>query len=53
MEKVKRDGFMHLQDAAKEMAKKILKEHQVTPLDKDVERDLDMVVKEAERKLLR
>ena len=51
-EKTKSEGFRPLQAVAREAAKKILREHQVTPLDKDVERDLDAVVKEAERTLL-
>jgi trimethylamine:corrinoid methyltransferase-like protein len=38
---------------AKDAVRKILKEHVPEPLDKDVERDLSQVVKDAERQLLR
>jgi len=51
-ERIKQEGFKPLQERAKEAARKILKEHQVTPLDKDVERDLDNVIKESSKKLL-
>lgn len=52
LEKVKRDGFRPLQEVAKERAKKILKEHQPTPLDKGVERELDRVIKAEEKRLM-
>jgi len=51
-EKAKRDGTKPLQVVAREVVKKILKEHEPTPLGKDVERDLAKIVKDAERKLL-
>ena len=51
-ERIKQEGFKPLQERAKEAARKILKEHRVTPLDKDVERDLDNVIKESSKKLL-
>ena len=51
-ENVKKEGFRPLQEVAKEHAKRILKEHMPTPLDKDVERDLDRVIKEESKKLL-
>ena len=51
-ERIKKDGFKPLYELAKAAAKKILKEHQVTPLDKDVERELDKVIKESSKKLL-
>lgn len=51
-EKIKREGFRALQTVAKDHVKRILKEHRVTPLDKNVERELDKVVKEESKKLL-
>jgi trimethylamine--corrinoid protein Co-methyltransferase len=51
-DRTKRDGFKALQTVAKEKAKKILKEHVPTPLDKGIERDLDKVIKEESKKLL-
>lgn len=51
-EKARREGFRALQTVAKEQAKKILKEHVPTPLDKDVEKDLDRVIREESKKLL-
>ncbi|MGQ9588075.1 MAG: trimethylamine methyltransferase family protein [Thermoplasmata archaeon] len=51
-EKVGKEGFRALHAKAKEHVKKILREHQPTPLDKDVERELDRVVKEESKKLL-
>ncbi len=51
-ERVKKEGFKPLQDAARDQARKILKEHQPTPLDKGVERDLDKVIKEESKRLL-
>ena len=51
-ERVKRDGLKPLQVVAREAVKKILKEHEPTLLDKDVEREISKVVKEAEKKLL-
>jgi len=50
--KSRRDGFRALQTVAKEHARKLLKEHVPTPLDKDIERDLDRVIKEESKKLL-
>jgi trimethylamine--corrinoid protein Co-methyltransferase len=52
-EKVKHEGVRPLQDAAKDIVKKILKEHQPQPLEKATERELTKVVKEAEKQLLR
>jgi len=48
-----KEGVRQLQVVAKEHVKKILKEHQPLPLDKDVDRELTRIVKEAEKKLLR
>jgi len=52
-DKAKAEGVRPIQDVARDMARKILKEHQVTPLDKDQDRDLSAVVKEAEKTLIR
>lgn len=51
-ERAKKEGMKPLQVAAREAAKKILKEHEPTPLGRDVEKDLALIVKEAEKKLL-
>jgi len=50
-EKVAREGFKALQGAAKEVAKRLLKEHEVKPIEN--QRELDRVIKEEEKKLLR
>ncbi len=50
-EKVSREGHKPLQKVAKEAALKILKEHEVTPVDH--EKELDRVIKEESRKLLK
>ena len=52
-EKAGKEGVRPLQDAARDVVKKILKEHQPMPLEKDQERDLDRVVKEASKSLMR
>jgi trimethylamine--corrinoid protein Co-methyltransferase len=52
-EKANRDGVRPLPEVAKETCKKILKEHVPDPLDKDVERELSKIVKDAERQLMR
>lgn len=52
-EKASKEGVRPLQDAAKDEVKRILKEHVPEPLDKDVERELSRVVKEAEKTLMR
>jgi trimethylamine--corrinoid protein Co-methyltransferase len=51
-ERVKSEGMRPLQDVAKDIVKKILKEHQPMPLDRDVEKELSKVVKEASRSLM-
>ena len=50
-ERVRTEGFKPLQTAAKEAAKKILKEHEVTPLDSDVDKELTKIVKDAGKAL--
>ncbi len=52
-EKAKKEGVRPLQDVAKDVVRKILKEHHPTPLDRDVEKDLTKVVKDAEKTLMR
>jgi trimethylamine--corrinoid protein Co-methyltransferase len=52
-EKAKKEGVRPLQDAAKDVVRKILKEHQPMPLDRDVEKELSKVVKDAEKTLMR
>ena len=47
--KAKKEGVRPLQDAAKDVVRKILKEHQPMPLDRDVEKELSKVVKDAEK----
>lgn len=52
-ERVKHEGLRPLREIAREKARKILKEHEVTPLDKTQDRELTKVVKEAEKVLMR
>jgi trimethylamine:corrinoid methyltransferase-like protein len=52
-ERARKDGVRPLQEVARDTVKKILKEHRPTPLDKDVERELSKVVKDAEKTLMR
>lgn len=52
-EKVRKEGLRQLQLDAREAVKRILKEHQPNPLDRDVERELEKVVKEASKTLMR
>ena len=47
-----RGGAKDLRDVIRERAKKILKEHQPEPLPKHVQKKLDYLVKETERKVL-
>ena len=51
-EKVRKEGFKPLHIAAKKAVKKILKEHEVTPLDRDIDQEITKIVKEAGNKLL-
>ena len=51
-ERAKKEGIRPLHEAAKDVVKRILKEHQVAPLDKDVDREISQVVKESEKALL-
>ena len=51
-ERVRKEGFRPLQVVAKDVVKKILKEHEVTPLERDTEQEVTRIVKEAEKELL-
>jgi len=51
-EKARKEGVRPLQDAAKDVVRKILKEHVPMPLDRDVEKDLAKIVKDAEKTLM-
>ena len=51
-ERARKEGVRPLQDVARDVVKKLLKEHQVTPLDRDVEAEIDRVVKEAEKRFV-
>jgi trimethylamine--corrinoid protein Co-methyltransferase len=52
-DKAKKEGIRPLQDAARDVAKRILKEHQPMPLEKDQAADLDATVKEATKILMK
>jgi trimethylamine--corrinoid protein Co-methyltransferase len=47
----KKNGEKSLVDRAREKVKKILKEHSVPPLDKDIQKELDNIIKRAEKEL--
>ena len=51
-EKATRDGARSLHEEAKSRVRKILKEHSPEPLDRDVERDMDEVVRRATKALV-
>jgi len=48
-----REGFKPLVEAARDRVKKILSEHSPMPLDKDVEKDIGRILKEAQKALVR
>jgi trimethylamine:corrinoid methyltransferase-like protein len=52
-EKAAREGFKPIQDTAKDVVRKMLLEHQPEPLDRDVARGIEQVVKEAAKTSLR
>lgn len=52
-EKASREGFKSLIEAARDRAKKTLMEHSPMPLDKDVEKDVVQILKEAQKSLVR
>ena len=47
----KKNGQKSLVDRAREKVKKILKEHSVPPLDKDIQKELHNIIKKAEKEL--
>jgi trimethylamine--corrinoid protein Co-methyltransferase len=47
----KKNGEKTLVDRAREKVKKILKEHSVPPLDKDIQKELNNIIKRAEKQL--
>jgi len=47
----KKNGEKSLVDRAKEKVKKILEEHSVPPLDKDIQKELHNIIKRAEKQL--
>ena len=51
-EKASREGFKPLQEAARERAKRIIKEHEPTPLDPDIAGDVDAVLRDAQKHLV-
>jgi len=51
-ERVRSEGFRPLHVVAKDKVKKILREHEVVPLDRDIDEEITKVVKEAEKTLL-
>jgi trimethylamine--corrinoid protein Co-methyltransferase len=47
----RKNGEKSLVDKAREKVKNILKEHSVPPLDKDIQKELDKIIKRAEKEL--
>ncbi|UCE80621.1 MAG: trimethylamine methyltransferase family protein [Methanobacteriota archaeon] len=47
-----REGFKPIQETAKDHIRRLLKEHEPEPLDRDVEYGIDQVIREAAKKLL-
>ena len=52
-ESTHREGFESLIEAARDRAKEILKEHEPMPLDRDVDMDINLIMKEAQKTLVR
>jgi len=50
-EEWKKAGEKNLVEKAKEKVRKILKEHSVPPLDKDIQKELYSIIKRAEKEL--
>ena len=48
-----KEGFKPLQEAAKDRVRSILKEHVPDPLDRDIERDIERVLRAAQKTLLK
>lgn len=53
MERAKTDGLRPIQDVARDRARRILKEHEPMPLDRDVQAELSRVVEDGCKALLR
>jgi trimethylamine--corrinoid protein Co-methyltransferase len=52
-ERAAREGYKPLQETARDVVRKLLEEHEPEPLDRDVVRGIEQVVKDASRTLLR
>ncbi|HYM40773.1 MAG TPA: trimethylamine methyltransferase family protein [Thermoplasmata archaeon] len=52
LERATSEGIRPIQDVAREKVRKLLQEHEPTPLDRDIERDLARVVREGSKDLL-
>jgi trimethylamine--corrinoid protein Co-methyltransferase len=48
-----KEGFKPLQESAKDRVRSILKEHVPDPLDRDIERDIERVLRNAQKTLLK
>jgi trimethylamine--corrinoid protein Co-methyltransferase len=48
-ERVAKEGFKPIQDVARERARRLLNEHVPMPLDKDIEKDIERILKDAFR----
>ena len=48
-----KEGFKPLQETAKDRVRSILKEHVPDPLDRDIERDIERVLRAAQKTLLK
>ena len=51
-ERAMREGSKPLQETARDRVKKMLKEHSPMPMDKDVEEDVELILKEAQKALV-
>jgi trimethylamine--corrinoid protein Co-methyltransferase len=48
-----REGFKPLVESARERAKKIIREHEPMPLDSDVEKEIELIMRDAQKSLAR
>jgi len=53
MDRARQEGIRPIQDVARDRVRKILQEHAVAPLDRDIDRELTRVVTEGGKRLLR
>lgn len=53
MDRARSEGIRPIQEVAREKVRQLLRDHSVTPLDRDVERDLARVVAEGSKRLLK